>query len=600
MKTAKFIFIVFIAFNAMIIKEVTGQEPVIGLQKAPLTGGNVGIGTTNPIEKLHLEGGNFLMRSTNPFILLNNTNSNGTTGITFQYNGNWKGWIYYNELGDHLMINAQEGDGYRPDLVIKSNGFVGIGTLIPSGKLHVAAAAYEFTGIFGTNVAPWSAGTNVAVGNTGEDAALYVGQGGDRTGYLWWDYNSNPANASFRIGTFNGANPLFLQPNGGGIRVGNDYAVPTSEFEVCLDANHFVRLGYTSAQSNYYYHAESSSDGDGQAGLYAYRTHIDVNDGSAYSLTTSNSSIIGYNYWGDMYSFGTSGFNYNDLTRCGGVLGANWNGTYWGTLGYEDSGGSYYGGYFNSYGTGTGGGKGPATPQMGVGIGAWGNLMGADIHGNIYGSYIEGNNYALFTNGTVYKNDMDVHLQNDGNGGNIILYTIVTTEVTVQTCGVASLSSGRAGVSFDPAFQAAVSLKEPVVVTVTPTGPCNGVYLSKVNGNGFEMVEMNEGRSNVTVNYIAIGKRAGYEEPELSPELIDGTYVEKMSRGLHNDADTQTNGEGLYYENGQLTVGIHPSTLPDPAKPLDGPEMQKKTGSGSQVDDDKGKTAGWNGEEKDE
>jgi hypothetical protein len=40
---------------------------------------------------------------------------------------------------------------------------------------------------------------------------------------------------------------------------------------------------------------------------------------------------------------------------------------------------------------------------------------------------------------------------------------------------------------------------------------------------------------------------------------------------LHNDGDTQTNGEGLYYSNGQLIVGIHPSTLPDPNKPQESP-----------------------------
>ncbi|MBK7175528.1 MAG: hypothetical protein IPH84_20450 [Bacteroidales bacterium] len=34
-----------------------------------------------------------------------------------------------------------------------------------------------------------------------------------------------------------------------------------------------------------------------------------------------------------------------------------------------------------------------------------------------------------------------------------------------------------------------------------------------------------------------------------------------------NDADTKTNGKRHVYEGGKLTVGIHPSTLPDPNKP---------------------------------
>jgi hypothetical protein len=50
-------------------------------------------------------------------------------------------------------------------------------------------------------------------------------------------------------------------------------------------------------------------------------------------------------------------------------------------------------------------------------------------------------------------------------------------------------------------------------------------------------------------------------------EVVSSDYVDKLSRGLHNDADTETDGEGLYYENGQLYVGLHPSVLPDPNRP---------------------------------
>jgi hypothetical protein len=98
-------------------------------------------------------------------------------------------------------------------------------------------------------------------------------------------------------------------------------------------------------------------------------------------------------------------------------------------------------------------------------------------------------------------------------------------------------------------------------------GESNGVYLANVTSSGIKVVENNNGRSNVTVNYIAVGRRAGYENPNLSPEVIDASYTSKIARGLHNDADKQTNGEGLYYENGELVVGVHPSTLPDPNKP---------------------------------
>jgi hypothetical protein len=129
-----------------------------------------------------------------------------------------------------------------------------------------------------------------------------------------------------------------------------------------------------------------------------------------------------------------------------------------------------------------------------------------------------------------------------------------------------------------------------VIVTVTPAGKSNGVYLSEVSRNGFTVVENDDGKSTVTINYIAIGRRAGYENPSLPPEVIDAGYTSKMARGLHNDADTQTNGEGLYYENGHLVVGVHPSTLPDPNKPAEKTVIPRPTKAPKRVlkDDDKG------------
>jgi len=282
-------------------------------------------------------------------------------------------------------------------------------------------------------------------------------------------------------------------------------------------------------------------------------------------VNTCNSAINGYSFWGDLYTFGTSGFNYNDYTRCGGILGSNANGNYWGSLGYKNSGGTTYGGYFTSSTNGTG--KSAGQVETAIGIGAWGDMMGADIHGKVYGLYAEGENYAMFSNGDVYKNRLDVHLQDNGTGTNTVLYTNVSTDVTIQTSGVATLSNGKANIAFDPSFAASVSTEAPVIVTVTPVGNSNGVYLADVSGAGFTVVENNAGKSNVSVNYIAIGKRSGYENPNLPREVIDAGYTGKLAAGLHNDADTQTNGQGLYYENGQLVAGIHVSTLSDPNKP---------------------------------
>lgn len=286
--------------------------------------------------------------------------------------------------------------------------------------------------------------------------------------------------------------------------------------------------------------------------------------GTGYNFYEAIGGVAGYNYYSNQYSFGVIGYTYLEEDRSGGTFGGFIGGSgveKWGCLAYQASGASEYGGYFTSY---TSGGGEQNEVHIDNGIGVWGDLFGAEIHGRIYGAYIEGENYATYTNGDNYTNGLDVHLQKDSNGENKALYTNVSTDATVQTCGFAQLSNGESTIAFDEAFAAVVSSKTPVVVTVTPIGNSNGVHLAEVNAGGFKVVENNGGKSDVTLSYIAIGQRAGLEEPQLPQEVVNADYIEKLSRGLHNDGNTETSGEGLYYENGKLTVGIHQSALADP------------------------------------
>ncbi len=534
--------------------------------------GYVGIGNSTPEASLHVAeftgirtgtfGTNISPWSSGTNVAVGNDNEDavlyvgqapGTEGYLL-----WQ----YNSILANAYFSIGTYNGSNNMILQEYGGNVGVRTNSPAAIFHVAEYSPSYTGLFGTPISAYNAGTNVAIGDDNASAVLYVGQSAENKGLLKWDYDLIPSNAYFSVSTYAGLNPLILQEGGG--RVGIGTIAPGSMLDVHYDGYTYNYLGYSNSIGSYFYHNELEGDGDGQAALFAYRTRATVNDGTGYALLTSNTALKGYSFWGDLYSFGTSGFNDNDLSRCGGVLGGQSSGSYWGSLGYKNSSLTSYGGYFTSYTSGTGKNSQAST---GIGIGAWGDLIGADIHGKVYGVYAEGENYSMYSNGPVYKNNIDVHLQQNGTGTNTVLFTNVSTDVTVQTSGYATLSDGKANIAFDPAFAASVSSESPVVVTVTPTGNSNGVYLSGVSKNGFSVVENNDGKSSVTISFIAIGKRAGYEHPILPKEVTDAGYTRNMTRGLHNDADTKTNGEGLYYENGQLIVGIHPSVLPDPDKP---------------------------------
>jgi len=282
------------------------------------------------------------------------------------------------------------------------------------------------------------------------------------------------------------------------------------------------------------------------------------NQGSNYSNQVGG--VMGYNSVGTEYSAGVLGYTDDSDSdrRTSGVFGSIENSSEWGALGYEESGGTNYGGYFTAWGNGSG--KASSEPSSSIGIGVYGDLFGAHIHGEVYGLYAQGENYGLFTEGDVYRTGADIHLQQDNNGQSNVMYTLVSTEMTVQTYGIGQLQSGKSSVYFDDAFANVVSANEPIIVTVTPIGKSEWVYLEKVDENGFTVLENNDGKSNVQFSWIAIGKRKGFENMSLPAEVIASDYSQKIQSGLHNDNDITTDGEGLYYQNGMLVKGQAPQS----------------------------------------
>ncbi|NOZ09034.1 MAG: hypothetical protein GXO91_09225 [FCB group bacterium] len=82
---------------------------------------------------------------------------------------------------------------------------------------------------------------------------------------------------------------------------------------------------------------ETNDDADFRAAIYGYRTRSIASDGSGYDVDQSNNAILGYNYWGDHFTFGVAGYTYGDYNQTGGVIGYHRLTDVWGSLGYEDA-----------------------------------------------------------------------------------------------------------------------------------------------------------------------------------------------------------------------------------------------------------------------
>ena len=279
-------------------------------------------------------------------------------------------------------------------------------------------------------------------------------------------------------------------------------------------------------------------------------------NGTGYLPYETLGGIMGYNPVGTQFSFGVTGYvGASPADQAGGIFGSYSDASAWGSLAYTSSSSSHYAGYFTSTSFGSGTGKSQAGTFSNIGIGVWGDLIGADIHGNVYGLYAQGANYSVYANGDVYRTGADVHVQENASGENSVMYTLVSTEMVVQTYGIGTLQKGKSNIEFDAAFAEVVSPDKPIIVTITPIGKSKGVYLDAVTDAGFSVGENDHGKSDVQFSWIAIGTRKGFENKQLPAEVIASDYNEKMQRGLANDNDEVASGEGLYYKDGQLYNG---------------------------------------------
>lgn len=217
-------------------------------------------------------------------------------------------------------------------------------------------------------------------------------------------------------------------------------------------------------------------------------------------------------------------------------------------LGYKNSSGSYYSiyGFGFSSDVGDGGGKKDAgtdtIPNIHLGMGLNGGVMGQWINSSIYGLYVKGGRYSLYTDGQTYSNNIAVQLQsyNDITKQEKYVATYVSTSTTVDitTRGKAVLVNGQAFINFPVEFTNSIANKESLTVTVTPLGESNGVYVTGVDNSGFYVIENNSGTSNVQFNWTAIGVKAGYENPVIPSEILVKSYNTNMSNVMLNDEGT--------------------------------------------------------------
>ncbi|MCX7955344.1 MAG: hypothetical protein N3A01_09195, partial [Bacteroidales bacterium] len=271
--------------------------------------------------------------------------------------------------------------------------------------------------------------------------------------------------------------------------------------------------------------------------------------------------VYGITFYGYPYTFGVVGYRFDQsYNRTGGTFGASsTSATAWGCLGYRTSVGIHVG----VYGTSTGSGSGflSTNYQIHVGGGFYGGLVGSWSRGELMGQISCGEAFASYNLGNEYTSGFQAQIISN-NDKKIVAYNTVSTEMKVYHDGFAKLSNGSAFVTFPSEFKNAIQDNKPVV-TVSPLGMCNGLYISDITPDGFEVRELNNGNSNVEFSYIVIAKRAAPDNNKIPDFILTKEFDEKMKGFMFNESNTKENATPVWWDGTKLRY----EPIPEGPKP---------------------------------
>ncbi|MEM2696059.1 MAG: hypothetical protein QXU09_03895, partial [Thermoproteota archaeon] len=496
-------------------------------------GTNIGIGTTSPAYRLDVAGTSRIQGD----IYINSWPISVTSAPTVGYVLKWNGTAFVPQADATGGIG---GSGTATQVAFwtssntiggnnnlwwdNTNNRLGIGTSSPAYRLDVVGTS-RIQGDLYINSWPISVTSAPTVGYVLKwngtafvpqaDATGGIGGSGTATqvafwtssntiggnSNLWWDNTNN------RLGIGTSSPSYMLHVTGSqatGAGTGLIHAVNTA----------------TSNDAAGVYGQCSSTDWYGYGGYFrggwygVYGTVSPTGSNSYYGVAGYVSGGSGYNYGvygyasSSYYQYGVLGDVSSSVTNGAGVLGHHSHSSGTGTAGLGNALTTFYILTAGSGGAFTGtqfGDVGFATNTTGLRSGGY----FATTDNSAY-AYV-----ALNNNGTVYKINGAGSVASimETRAGKKNLFAPESPEAWIEDYGEGQLVNGRAKISLDPLFLDCVVIDEnnPLKVFVQLRDDCNGVYV-KTYKDGFEVIELQNGKSNARFCYKVVAKWKGYEK----------------------------------------------------------------------------------------
>lgn len=309
----------------------------------------------------------------------------------------------------------------------------------------------------------------------------------------------------------------------------------------------------------YVYRQQLTANGDGQHSIMGYRTRDSQNDGVSYAQIGVNSGTEGYNFWGDLYTFGVAGHNYNDYSRTGGTLGADVSGIYWGSLGYRSSGLLNYGVYGSSaYASGAG--FMANNQYTGIGGGFYGGVMGGWVRGEVLGLTAAGEVYASYNVGNEYTSGHQADIVTNNNTRKVA-YSQTSTTLKISDDGYGQLVNGQAVVVYSEGFQSMLASSSRPVISLTAVGQPVALYVRTIDANGFTVATVDGSTANVEFSWTSTAKRVDAIDADAPAMLLDAQFDERLKGAMFDDGKLDQSGKHLWWDGLQLRFDAPPAQV---------------------------------------
>lgn len=185
-------------------------------------------------------------------------------------------------------------------------------------------------------------------------------------------------------------------------------------------------------------------------------------------------------------------------------------------------------------------------------------MAGSFSKGEVFGQLNAGELFASYNIGNVYTRGKQIELVKTAETVTQV-YNVTAAEATIYTKGMARMENGTVYVAFDESTKALFG--ETPVVTVTPNGQCNGVYIESVDKNGFTLKELANGNATVNISWIAVATRIDNRMEEATRMVSAPDFEKNVQQVLFSDGNLDGSGMGMWWDGTQIQFGKIPAHL---------------------------------------